>query len=707
MSRSNRTARHAVTFCLRLLASLAVLLVAWPTLAAPQARLLRVDPRAAVESGGPVLTTVIEVSQGKRVSDAVRPCAALKGNGQLDCMSEALEKPFALYTPFNFPAENALFAVHVDGTDRQARYLSHTRWGESQQTPGVGTAWLVLIDADARMGGAFDDARELAKRFVESMGPNDIVNIMFFNDRQVVEDSKWLPAAQKKNAAGVIDRVERTFPSQGRNRSLLTIIKQAATDGFSALGNSGEGVQVPLHQAMVVLSTGFGGADPATTGPGALQLSQYLSGGRFPEDNTALPKTPVPVVSVYFPPSVIDEYRQNSLEFMQNLADPDIGGFFTVMRQGQGGRSAKVVEAVRSRFARMYVVKWRVACIAPSATQSFRLVFTNVNPPMLGDNTFKDVPVGIDPSTWPLDVNVEYTQQEIARKGGVFPGGTFRVYGDFCWGGDASRAEVYFVPTGQQLPAELAGASVEKAKQTQQQLIAMDMKGRALVANDSFVEFEAPDKDKILHGSGDQAVVRLVLFDNRAGRTSGATADSVLQLKGTTPPLPLLLILGGAFALVVIALLLVLMLRSGNKRRPSMPAAAPAFAGHYPAPAPTPLAGAGYGSPAPAAPARGPVVSNASRATLQGAAGVFSVLPGLEMKAGRDSSQCAIFLENGQVSAVHASLKLEGGRLLVRDEASTGGTTLNGQRLAAGAWTPVNNGDRLAFGPVELAVTLE
>jgi hypothetical protein len=479
---------------------------------------------------------------------------------------------------------------------------------------------------------------------------------------------------------------------------LLTIIKQAATDGFSALGNSGEGVQVPLHQAMVVLSTGFGGADPATTGPGALQLSQYLSGGRFPEDNTALPKTPVPVVSVYFPPSVIDEYRQNSLEFMQNLADPDIGGFFTVMRQGQGGRSAKVVEAVRSRFARMYVVKWRVACIAPSATQSFRLVFTNVNPPMLGDNTFKDVPVGIDPSTWPLDVNVEYTQQEIARKGGVFPGGTFRVYGDFCWGGDASRAEVYFVPTGQQLPAELAGASVEKAKQTQQQLIAMDMKGRALVANDSFVEFEAPDKDKILHGSGDQAVVRLVLFDNRAGRTSGATADSVLQLKGTTPPLPLLLILGGAFALVVIALLLVLMLRSGNKRRPSMPAAAPAFAGHYPAPAPTPLAGAGYGSPAPAAPARGPVVSNASRATLQGAAGVFSVLPGLEMKAGRDSSQCAIFLENGQVSAVHASLKLE---------ASTGGTTLNGQRLAAGAWTPVNNGDRLAFGPVELAVTLE
>lgn len=706
MSRFNFSDRIAVSLCLRLLVGLAVLLGSGTLLAAPQARLLRVDPRAAVESGGPVLTTVIEVSQGKRVSDAVRPCAALKGNAQLDCMSEALEKPFALYTPFNFPAENALFAVHVDGTDRQARYLSHTRWGESQQTPGVGTAWLILIDADARMGSAFDDARQLAKRFVESMGPNDIVNVMFFNDRQVVEDSKWLPAAQKKNATNIIDGVARTYTSQGRNRSLLTILKQAATDSFSALGNSGEGVEVPLHQAMVVLSTGFGGADPATTGPGALQLSQYLTGGRFPEDNTALPKTPVPVISVYFPPSVIDEYKQNSLEFMQNLADPDIGGFFTVMRQGQGSRSAKVVEAVRSRFARMYVVKWRVACIAPSATQSFRLVFTNVNPPMLGDNTFKDVPVGIDPTTWPLDVNVEYTQQEVARKGGVYPGGTFRVYGDFCWGGDASRAEVYFVPAGQQLPAELAGASVEKAKQTQQQLIAMDMKGKALVANDSFVEFEAPDKDKILHGSGEQAVVRLVLFDNRAGRTSGATADSVLQLKGTTPPLPILLILGGAFALVVIALLLILMLRGGGKRRAPAPAAAPAFAGHYPAP--MPVAGVGLASPAaPAAPARAPAVAHASRATLQGSPGVFSVLPGLEMKAGRDSSQCAILLENGQVSAVHATLKLEGGTLLVRDEASTGGTTLNGQRLTAGAWTPVQNGDRLAFGPVELTVTLE
>ncbi len=682
-------------FALCALGGALALTLAGTAAAAPGARLLRVDPRAAVENGSPVLTTVLEVSQSKRVSDAVRPCAGLRGNAQLDCMSDALEKKYALYTPFNFPSQNALFAVNVDGTDRQARFISEARWGDSQQKPGVGTAWLILIDADSRMGGAFEDAKEVARKFVGAMGPNDIVDVMFFNDRQVVEDSKWQSVAKKGEATATIDKITKTYAAQGRNRSLLTIIKQAATDGFGALGNAGEGVQVPLHQAMVVLSSGFGGADPSSTGPGALQLSQYLTGGRFPEDNTALPKLPVPVISVYFPPvGAIDEYRQNALEFMQNLADPDIGGFFTVMREGQRGRAPQIVDAVRTRFSKMYIVKWRVACIAPTATQSFKLLFTNVNPPMLGDNSFKDVPVGIDPTTWPLDVNVEYTQQEAQRKEGVYPGGSFRVYGDFCWGGDATRAEVYFVPSGQQLPADLSGASVDKAKAAQQQLIAMDMKGTAVTANDSFVEFIAPDKDKILNGSGSQAVVRLVVFDNRAGRTSGVTAESVLQLKGRTAPLPLLWILGGAFALVVIALLLVLMLRGGSrKKHATSPGTRPGPAPHAPLP---------YAPAAPVVPAR-----SAGRATLQGPSGVFTVLPGLEMKAGRDGSQCAILLDDRQVSGIHASFKLEGGQLLVRDEASTGGTFINDSPIVPGAWTAVPSGSRLKLGPVELAVTVE
>lgn len=690
-----RAAARAAAFAL-----LAFLLLARAAHAAPEAKILRIDPRAAQENGDPVLTTLIDIVQSKRVSEATAHCATLRGTAQLDCMSQALERPDALYAAFPFPQENAIFTVTVDGTDRRARFVSEAKWGESQQQPHVGTAWLILVDADRRMGRSFDDARELARRFVASMGPNDLVNVMFFNDRQVVHDSKWLPLAQKAKATGLIDATSETFASQGRNRPLFTIIKGAATDGFKALGNVGEAVQVPLHQAMIVLSSGFGGADPSTTGPAALQLQQYMTHGRFPEDNTALPKAPVPVISVYFPYRALDEVRQNSQEFMLNLANPEIGGFFTVMQEGQGSRSQSIVNAVRTRFSKLHVVKWRVSCVAPSITQTFKLVFNNVKPPILGDNTFKEVPIGIDPTAWPLDVNVKDTQARL--KEGVYPGGKFKVYGDFCWDGDVSRVEAYFLPAGQQLPSELTGTDVDQAKRTQQQLIAMGMKGAALQASSTFVELEAPDKDKVLHGAGEQAVVRLILYDNKAQRASGLTADTVVELKGRTPPLPILLILGGAFAVVVVGLLLVIVLRSGGRKRsPAAQPLAPVVGGAAPGMLAAGAAGAPGGVAHPAAP------SHASRATLSGAAGAFSVLPGGEIRAGRDPAHCGILLSEPRVSSVHATLKLEGGQLYVKDEHSNNGTTVNGSRLGPGQWAPVPAGAIVRFGPVEFSVRLE
>jgi len=752
----------------RAIFALAVLLISWlasaTAHASPEAKILRVDPRAALDNGNPVLTTVVEVSQSKRVSDATADCGSLTGNGQFDCMSQALEKPFALYTPFPFPAQNAIFTVAVDGTDVPAKFVSDAPWGDSLQQPGVGTAWLILVDADRRMGKSFTDARQLAQQFVLSMGANDIVNVMFFNDRQVVKDSKWVSAAQKTRATGLINATTDTFPSSGRNRSLLTIIKTAATDGFGALGNVGDDIAVPLHQAMVVLSDGFGGADPSTTGPGALQLQQYLTGGRFPENNTALPKAPVPVVSVWYPPGVVDEFRQNSLEFMQNMANTDIGGFFSVMREGQGSRSNAIVGTVRQRFSKMHIVKWRASCVAPSVTQSFKIVFNNVKPPILGDNTFKDVPVGIDPSTWPLDVNVVYTQETAKAQGGVYPGGSFKVFGDFCWGGEKNRAEVYFLPSGQPLPTALAGADIDQAKRTQQQLIAMGMKGTTIEASDTFAQFEAPDKDKILAGSGEQAVVRLVIYDNKAHRTSGVTSTSIIQLKGTTQPLPLLLILSGCLALVVIALLIIVIVRSGGKKRGGGGGgqAAPVVGGYgappgggygappgggYGAPpgggygAPP---GGGYGAPpgggyggppraqgappvgaelmygsgtpgqvyggnapSPQVPPPNPYGDNASSALLQCSAGVFTVLQGQEMRAGRDAAQCGIALAEPRISAVHATFKLESGQLIVRDEHSNNGTLVNNSRLSPGVWAPVPNGSVVRLGPVEFTARVQ
>ena len=720
-------------------------LVALSAQASPAAKILRVDPRAAQENGNPVLTSVVEVSQSKRVSDATAECGSLTGNGQLDCMSQALEKPFALYTPFPFPSANAIFTVTVDGAAVPAKFVSDAAWGDSLQQPGVGTAWLILVDADHRMGKSFNDARQLAEQFVVSMGPNDIVNVMFFNDRQVVKDSKWVSAAQKARATSLINATTETYASAGRNRSLLTIIKTAATDGFGALGNVGDDVAIPLHQAMIVLSDGFGGADPSTTGPGALQLQQYLTGGRFPEDNTALPKAPVPVISVWYPPGVLDEFRQNSLEFMQNMANTDIGGFFSVMREGQGTRSNAIVSTVRQRFSKMHIVKWLASCVAPTVTQTFGLVFNNVKPPILGDNTFKDVPVGIDPSTWPLNVNVQYTQDTAKSQGGVYPNGSFKVYGDFCWGGEKDRAEVYFLPSGQPLPAAMGSADIEQAKRTQQQLIAMGMKGVTVEASDTFAEFTAPTTDKILAGSGDQAVVRLVIYDNKAHRTSGVTSTTIIQLKGTTQPLPLLLILSGLLALVVIALLIIVIVRSGGKKRgggggPPAPVVAGGGYGAPPGQGYGAPPGQGYGpppggygpraqgngvspelmyggappgqvyggqAPSPQAPPPNPYGSSASSALLQCSAGVFTVLQGQEMRAGRDAAQCGIALAEPRISAVHATFKLESGQLVVRDENSNNGTLVNNNRLSPGVWAPVPNGSVVRLGPVEFTARVQ
>jgi hypothetical protein len=656
--------------------------------AAPEAKLLRIDPRASLESGNPIITTIIEVAQSKRVSEAVADCAGLTNDAQLDCMSNALERPNALYQTIPFPAKNALFLVSVDDMDRPAKYISHAKWGESGREPGVGTAWLILVDADRRMGASFQDARHLASRIVAAMGPNDIVNLMFFNDRQVVRDSQWLPTSKQAIATRLIDSIKDTYASTGRNRSLLTIIKTAATDAFKALGNVGSSVKVPMHQAMVVLSSGFGGTDPSTTGPGALELQKYMSNGRFPQDNTALPKTPVPVISIYFPAATYDEFRNNSLDFMQNLANPDIGGFFSVMRKGESKRADDIVRTVRARFATMNIVKWKVSCIAPKITQSFKLVFHDVNPPIVGDTTFDEVPIGIDPTTWPLDVDRAQTASNVGE--GVYPGGRFKIFGDFCWGGDKSRAEVYFLPAGSSPPSDLKTTDLESARKAQKALIGQGMRGTAIESADAFVEFEAPDSEKIIHGSGSRGVARLVVFDNKASRTSGVTADSILEIKATSAPFPLMGALAGAFGVTVIALLLVVLLRGSGKKRGTPGGSAPR-APHAPP----------YGGAAPAAPA------SVQQATLQGPSGVFSVSSGTEVRAGRDEGKCVVLLNDPSVSGVHASLKIEGGQFWVRDERSNNGTYVDDNRIAPGSWTRLDSGTRLRFGPVNFNVHLE
>jgi hypothetical protein len=97
----------------------------------------------------------------------------------------------------------------------------------------------------------------------------------------------------------------------------------------------------------------------------------------------------------------------------------------------------------------------------------------------------------------------------------------------------------------------------------------------------------------------------------------------------------------------------------------------------------------------------------AGTAILRGPVGEFTIRPGAEVRVGRDPTACSILLGEPRVSGVHATLKLEGGRLMVRDETSNNGTYVSGARIAPGTWTMLAMGTPLRFGPVEFTVQLD
>ncbi|NUO51591.1 MAG: FHA domain-containing protein [Polyangiaceae bacterium] len=671
--------------------------------AVPEAHIMRIDPRVSQSEGAPVLTSVIELVQNKPLNTVIGTCSTMGGNAELDCIADKLEQPRALWDPIEFPESSTFFTILYDRTDVPAKFIEKKRWSAAKGEPGVGTAWLILVDAGGTMGPRFEEARATAKAFIEGMRENDIANVMFFNDRSIVSSSGWV--ADKAKATEHLNSVPKAFSISGRTRPLGQIVQQGATDGFRELGNVGQNVKVPLHQAMVVLSSGASGTDASSVGPAAKFLSQFMTKGRFPEDNTVQPKMPVPVISIWFPSSQLEELFENARQFMESLPNTEIGGLFFIVREGGAARGARIVNAIRARFDAMWIVKWQVSCVEPTVTQTFKLFFKNTDLPINGDASYANVPVGIDPQAWPLDIDREATERA-AKENPIYPGGTVKIYGNFCWGGKKERAELYMVPKNQEVPETLEGGTLEDAKNAQKTLIEAGMRGNAISSSDSFVEFEVPDKPKFLAGKADKMTARLIVFDNGSKRTSAVTRDQILTLRAIEKPLPYLLVGGIAFGGVVLILLLVSIFRGGGKRRGSAPAAAP-----------PPRPGGGGGPPAPmpmAAPApppppmpATPAPQFAQRATLSGSAGIFTVLPWMEMKAGRDGALCQILLNEPRVSGTHATMKIDNGQLWARDDNSNNGTQVNGQRLPPGVWSPVPHGAILKFGPVEFSVTLE
>ncbi len=536
----------------------------------------------------------------------------------MDCWSDALEKENASWTGFDFTKlePNAFFAAKVNGADIPARLDGHAiRWPDAEKQPGIGTAWVIAIDGSQSSADRFRDAQEVAYAFVKQMGPNDMMDIIVFDshEHQYLAESKWKTYATKERD-DLVHTLDKAAPSKiAQDRSLFSVLQNVVSDAFGSLGNFSATSTIPMHQALVVLSNGYAKADAGTTGPAAQTFSQYISKGRFPDDNTAQVKTPLPVISVWLPPvtatAVGDMLRNNENQFMQSLANSRIGGFYTIVRAGTGhARAPRVVAAVKRRFDSMYVVKWRLSCLNPSPEQSFSLYFRNTNPPITGDTSFKDVPIGVDPMQWPLDVDVEKTEAE-ANQNPVFPGGKMKIFGEFCWAGEKNRAEAYFVPAGSKPDPQLASGNPDAIKSAVQSLVQQNMRASALEVGDTFVTFQVPDEDKLLEGNGDNMVAHVIVYDNGARRLSGHDEKSILTLKAAKKPFPVLIVAGAGGAVVVLGLLLVVIMKSGGGgggrgKRAGAPPPAPIVAGGPLPPygggggyGPPPGAGGGYGAP--------------------------------------------------------------------------------------------------------------
>jgi hypothetical protein len=331
----------------------------------------------------------------------------------------------------------------------------------------------------------------------------------------------------------------------------------------------------------------------------------------------------------------------------------------------------------------MIVARFRLSCLAPSTTQSFSLLFKKSG--VLGDSTFVDVPIGFDPSEWPLDIDAELTRKTARDRGGVYPGGVVRVFGNFCWGTDASRPEAYFLPPGEALPQDLS-ESEGAAAQVQKRLASLDMRAPANQANGAFAEFVIPDVDQIVQGEGERSVVRLVVVDTKLRRTSGLTESSVLTVRGAKRPATLsnYALAGGAALLLL--LLGALFLRRGAKRTSTIPPRDR-----------SPISESPYATPSPIT--RGPRnPEKRFRANIEGAAGRFTVLEGSDLRCGRDGSRCAAVVNNSQVWGLHATFRIVGETLLVRDEGSTSGTRGGGQLLDPGKGVAVEVGGEVSLG---------
>jgi hypothetical protein len=720
---------------------LALALLSWAATAdaATSARLARIDLRPGIGSADPVLTTVVSLSPASEPAELVARCGSLSGEAELECLLAGLDDPAYLEPGAPPPTTRARLTVEAPKPEAgagSAELVSAGRWDASAGEPGVGTAWIIVLDASEAMKPRFGEAKRIARAFLESLGPHDLAQVLAIDDAAVAAKSPWL--ANKGLGANFVDGLRGTLPRAAGTQPLDAVLREAATGALRELGlEAGQGrIAVPMHQALVLLASG---ADVRAVPDAGRALGEALRRG-IADVAHPIGRAPLPVVSVWLPPPKIErEARQLGRDFLASLVDSADGGVIVgVPSAATSGRPERIVRAVRRRFDQMYVMRWRVPCL-PEGGATFALSFEGATPPVLGDRR-TNVAFGAQAARWPLAVDAQATLAEAGARP-ARPGGRLVVRGRFCWGEARERAELVLLAPDQRPPA--AAPPKDEALAA---LLGSAQRVRAVEVGREHAVFELPDDARFVHDeplAGAAGRARVILRDTGLGRWSGATEASLLTLPAARRSLAVwvLAVAGGALALTATAV--AVWRRRARQERlarptpvPSRITPSPAVALAQPTPLSAPLvlprvAPARSAAPtdepalaadrepdpppsAPPGPVLGPTEAAASEpaprpsgALLEGALGRYRVAEGAEARVGRDPGGCAVCLSEPGVGLVHATVRVEAGRLLVRDEGTPEGTFVGGVRAAALVWTPVGDGAALAFGPVVFTVRLE
>jgi hypothetical protein len=112
---------------------LATVLTVRSSYAIPEAHILRIDPRAGIADGQPILTTVVELVQFTSMSEVVTNagCGSARGDAALDCISNAVEQKNVMWKAFQYPDPGSRLLIRVDGGENPAKLYSTATWSGS------------------------------------------------------------------------------------------------------------------------------------------------------------------------------------------------------------------------------------------------------------------------------------------------------------------------------------------------------------------------------------------------------------------------------------------------------------------------------------------------------------------------------------------------------------------------------------------------